>query len=319
MRNIAVLFLLILFAFSSCQSSNEQEEQSDTSAIQVAFNADKPVDQLDPYWYQGKAELSRYELSQNRYKDNHPGEVVMIFVTEDFLTDKQVKNDNYTNPNSIPILKNNIVKSFPTGIYTYNIMTSVFTPVNNAAYPMSLKVSNSSQEWCGQTYMQVNFNAKKKVYDYELKSYFENEADKKGQAKAVLMEEELFNRIRINPESLPTGKVDLLPSTEYTRLTHRPYTPAKAKLDLADYKDQDFSGNHLRVYTINYPDFGRTMEIVFENEPPFLIAGWRDTYPSMFDKQDRVTIAKRTHTILDAYWGHNSLADMDKRAALGLD
>ena len=45
------------------------------------------------YWTQGKAEVNVYELSQNRYKENHSGNVVSIFVTEDFLTEKQVKNE----------------------------------------------------------------------------------------------------------------------------------------------------------------------------------------------------------------------------------
>jgi len=58
------------------------------------------VTKLDDYWYQGKAEISSYQLEQARYSDVHPGEAVLVFVTEDFLTDKQVKNDNYTNKNS---------------------------------------------------------------------------------------------------------------------------------------------------------------------------------------------------------------------------
>jgi hypothetical protein len=243
----------------------------------------------------------------------------MIFVTEDFLTDKQVKNDNYTNPNSIPVLKNNIVKNFPTGIYTYNIMTSVFTPVQTGEYPTTLKVSNSSQEWCGQSYMQVNYNERKKNYDYLLHSYFENEADKTGQVEAALMEEELFNRIRINPATLPSGTMNILPSTEYTRLTHRPYATTTASLRVSDYTGTDFTGDGLQVYTVEFPDLQRKLEIVFERAAPYRIAGWKDTYPSMFDKQPRTTIAKRTHTIMDAYWKHNALADMDKRKELGLD
>lgn len=321
MKKYSLLPILAIFAFSACQNgenTSNRAESFDQKTVQVALS-DQSTDKLGDYWYQGKAELSRYSLSQNRYGDTHPGEVVMIFVTEDFLTDKQVKNDNYTNPNSIPILKNNIVKTFPTGIYTYNIMTSVFTPVNTPEYPMTLKVSNSSQEWCGQTYMQINYNEKQGAYDYLLHSYFENEADKTGQVKAAIMEEELFNRIRINPEALPIGSMDLLPSAEYSRLRHRTYTPTKAEVSLDNYAGEDFSGDQLQSYTIQYPELDRTLEIVFEKEAPYLIAGWTDTYPSMFDKQPRTTIAKRTHTIMDAYWQHNALADMDKRSELGLD
>jgi hypothetical protein len=317
MKYTVLLYTTLFFLFTSCgEQANTPADDEAAQAVQI--NQTAASNGLGEYWYQGKAELSRYELSQNRYQDNHPGEVVMIFVTEDFLTDKQVKNDHYTNPNSIPILKNNIVKHFPTGIYTYNIMTSVFTPVNSQEHPQTLKVSNSSQEWCGQTYMQVNYDTRKKAYDYLLHSYFEDEADKTGRVQAQWLEEELFNRIRINPATLPLGEAMLLPSTEYSRLTHREYAPAKAELSLESYSGEDFAGTELMHYLVYYPELQRRLEIVFEKEAPHTIAGWRDTYPSMFDKQPRTTIAKRTHTILDPYWQHNSAADRSMRKELGL-
>lgn len=308
-----VVFLLLL---SACAKQSDSSSSTNGQAVRV--NQAPAATKLGDYWYQGKAELSRYELLQNRYKDQHPGEVVMIFVTEDFLTDKQVKNDNYTNPNSVPILKNNIVKTFPTGIYTYSIMTSVFTPVNTTDQPRTLKVSNSSQEWCGQTYMQVNYDERKKTYDFMLHSYFENEADKTGRVQARWMEEEFFNRIRIAPDQLPTGRATILPSTEYSRLTHREYSPVQAELSIKEYTGADFEGKGLVNYTIDYPNLQRKVEIIFEKETPHHIIGWRDTYPSLFDKQPRTTIAKRTHTIMDAYWQHNDLADQQMRDELGL-
>lgn len=306
--------------FFACKPQDASENvDGNSNAVPVSLHASDDMPPLDNYWYQGKAELSRYELSQNRYKDNHPGSVVMVFVTEDFLTDKQVKNDHYTNPNSIPILKNNIVKEFTTGIYAYHIMTSVFTPVQADKYPATLKVSNSAQEWCGQTYMQINYNQKKKAYDYLLHSYFENEADQEGQVKGALLEEELFNRIRMSPQHLPLGQLQLLPSAEYSRLTHRRYEPITAEASLQDYAGTEFEGTGLQVYSLHYPELQRTLDIVFEAETPYRIAGWKDTYPSMFDQQPRITLAKRTHTIMDDYWKHNALADTDKRATLGLD
>lgn len=315
---LTLLFFLTVISCQNNESLSESADEGSNNAMTVSLN-ESANDQLDEYWYQGKAELSRYELSQNRYGDVHPGEVVMVFVTEDFLTDKQVKNDNYTNPNSIPILKNNIVKTFPTGIYTYNIMTSVFTPVQTEAHLATLKVSNSSQEWCGQTYMQINYDEKKQRYDYLLHSYFENEADKTGRAEAEMLEEELYNRIRINPATLPTGRHQILPSAEYTRLRHRTYTSTPVDMILERYSGTEFSGEDLQQYSVQFPELNRTLEIVFEGVAPYRIAGWKDTYPSMFDKQPRTTIAKRTHTIMDAYWTHNALADMDKRDELGLD
>ena len=45
------------------------------------------------------------------------------------------------------MLKLNSVRDFQTGIYHYNVMTSVFARVA-AGWPIA-KVSFSSQEWCG--------------------------------------------------------------------------------------------------------------------------------------------------------------------------
>ena len=36
---------------------------------------------VDSYWSQGKAEVNVYEVSQNRYRENHSGQLVSVFVT----------------------------------------------------------------------------------------------------------------------------------------------------------------------------------------------------------------------------------------------
>jgi hypothetical protein len=65
------------------------------------------------YWSEGKAEVNVYEVSQNRYQENHPGQLISIFVTEDFLTDKQVKNEYYTNrTNNMDIKEYSIKKVY---------------------------------------------------------------------------------------------------------------------------------------------------------------------------------------------------------------
>jgi hypothetical protein len=51
-------------------------------------------------WYAGVAEITRYELKQARYRDVHTGDAVLIFVTEDFLTDKQVKHERGDGPST---------------------------------------------------------------------------------------------------------------------------------------------------------------------------------------------------------------------------
>jgi hypothetical protein len=39
-------------------------------------------------------------------------------------------------------------------------MTSIFAPVDVQNYPLPLKISSSTQEWCGHAYTQMNLNEK---------------------------------------------------------------------------------------------------------------------------------------------------------------
>lgn len=315
-RLFLVLSIFLLFGvFMACETPSNSGEQaveattassSTSTALSPAIFA-KSSAGLDKYWYQSKGELNVYELEQNRYQGVHPGEALLIFVTEDFLLDKQVKNDRYQSPksNSTPILKMNGITRFTTGLYDYSIMTSVFTPVKTADHPRTLKVTQSAQDWCGQVYSQINL--KEEAYHQQLHSYFESEADQEKIATADFLEEELLIRIRMDYRALPVGdELSVLPSLTFLRLRHQEYKAYSANATLTDYKGDDFTGEGLKAYTLTYPDLQRTLTIVFSTSSPYLIEGWLDNYPSAFDGEKRTTKAVRKNTILDAYWSKNS-------------
>ncbi|MEL7123163.1 MAG: hypothetical protein AAFO07_27185, partial [Bacteroidota bacterium] len=216
------LYLLLLFTFWSC--NNEEQTNTDQSeppqAVSTVFSDTKPLG-LDKVWYQGKAEVSRYSLAQNRYRQINNGEAVLIFVTEDFLTDKQVKNDRYSNPNSTPVIKTNHLRKFPTGFYDYSLMLSVFTPTKVHEFPNTMKVTTSIQDWCGHVFMQLN--QKGDQYQAEMRSYFESEGDEELNVPIYPLEDELFNRLRMDPASLPQGKFKMYPGTFFVRLAHKEF------------------------------------------------------------------------------------------------
>jgi len=54
----------------------------------LTADAAPPAEEFGAYWYQGKAELTSYTLEQARYGEVHPGEAVLVFVTEDFSKSK---------------------------------------------------------------------------------------------------------------------------------------------------------------------------------------------------------------------------------------
>lgn len=269
------------------------------------------------YWTQGKAEVNVYELSQNRYKENHPGQVVSIFVTEDFLTDKQVKNETYRNSNSTWTFKNIQLKKFTTGIYDYALFSSVFTPIDRAKFPKSLKVSASSQDWCGTIYTQFNLTSNKE-YKVEQKSYFEREGDITKTIKEVTLEDEVFTVLRMNPLLLKTGKVAMVPPANYMQLKHLKFQVYETKVSMTTYRGDDFSGTDLMEYTLDYTTLKRRMTIVFENKAPYKIVGWLETFPSAFDKKLRTTRATLKKQKMLPYWGQNSLKDGSLRKELGI-
>ncbi len=310
------LFLLILL--TAC---HVPESGNGSSAFDQTTEAGKPTAAaagLSEYWYQGKAELNGYRLTQARYGNENPGEAVVIFVSEDFLTGPQVKNDYYRNPNTAPIMKSNQIRRFTTGIYDYSVFTSVFTPTAVEEFPQTLKVTMSSQDWCGQTYDQLNLRDGQ--YRSELHSYFEAEADKVESKRADFLEDEVMTRIRMAPDRLPVGNFSVIPALHYLRLTHKTYDTYQAAATLEDYTGTDFPSaqGRLRAYTLRYPEFEREVVYVFSAAPPYYLEGWLDTYPDGREGSLLTTKAVRTGTLLEPYWQQQAAADRDKRRLLGL-
>lgn len=315
MKSIVLVITLLITGFIFCEWRMPQVRQQ--KMVQTDSTDTLPPDHLTDYWYQGKAEINRFELLQNRYNDLHKGEAIMIFVTEDFLTDQQVKNDNYKNTNSVLVLKNNAIRRFATGIYDYSVMSSVFTPVGSNQWPHTLKVTNTVQDWCGQTFMQIN--SRENNYESQLRSYFENEGDQNTEVPMAFLEDEIFNRIRINPERLPLGKIKILPGAWFVRLKHVPFEVQEVETSLQPYQGHEFQGDGLQLYKVIFPKYERTLEIVFESKLPYLIAGWKDTYPSLFDKQVRTTTARRTNITVTDYWKKNKVENEGLRKELGVE
>ena len=155
------------------------------------------------YWYAGKAEVNAYNLDQSRYGENRPGKAMLIFVTEGFSKSKQVKLDHpeAAGDDKVTVMKLNYTKNFVTGIYPYSMMLSAFTPVSRNQYPNTLKVTMSSQEWCGQVFSQMNLAGNQ--YEVTGYSYFEQEGDNHFKFDKTLLEDELFNLIRLDPGHIP--------------------------------------------------------------------------------------------------------------------
>lgn len=287
-----LLLLFVIFNFVSCKQSTQAQKKASNRNLSQEFK---------DYWYQGNAEISSYELSENRYGELRTGKATLIYVTEDFVIDKQVKADHFNTDNN-PILKLNSIKKFVTGIYPYSIMQSSFLPLKYEEH--ATKITTSVQEWCGQTFIQLN---NRKQFEINTFSYFEEEGDDTFEIEKNFTENELWSLIRLEGlKGLPTGEINLIPSFEYIRLTHHQIKAYKAKIS-------SIVENGIVSYTIQYPEFYRTLTINFQEKYPYIIEGWSD----QTDNKQPST-AKRIITKKLPYWDLNSIKDEKLRDELGL-
>ncbi len=310
-KSYHLLLLSALLLSAACQQT--PTEQSSAKAVTVSTKGNK----FNDYWYQGNAEITTYDLEQARYGEIHQGHSTMIFVTEEFSKSKQVKLDNpgAVPKDAVPILKLNRTSKFNTGLYPYSMMASVFTPIDGKKYPHSLKVSSSSQEWCGHTFMQIN--EKRGNYAVQLNSYFESEGDRDFKVDKVLLEDEVWTKLRIDPKALPTGKTKILPGTFFSRLKHTAFEVQEANISMSPVE----SDASLMAYRIDYPALKRTLTIHFKKDFPHQIHAWEDTYGSGWGAgaKSLTTRATLRKSIKTDYWTKNSNADAGMRADLGLE
>ncbi len=300
--NYAFLLLLISTVLFSCK----QKEAP-------------PSEEFKQTWYAGKAELSSYDLQQARYGEMRHGEAVLIFVTEDFSTDKLVKLDApEKTSDKVRVLKMNMTKKFITGIYPYSMILSVFTPVSKEGEEQTLKADCSSQEWCGMSFSQLKLKGSN--YHWQLHSYFEKEGEQDKKVNTALLEDEIWNRIRLNPSTLPQGETQMLPGLLWQRLSHTDIKEEKATLTLSGADTFFIKDSSARMYTIYYPAAQRTLQIYFQSRFPHEILGWQETYPDGFgdNKKMLTTKAIRKKTIWLDYWKHNAVADSTWRDSLKL-
>jgi hypothetical protein len=297
MKSTFIPFLLLCTSiFLSCSNDN-QAQNSKYTALSPDFGK---------YWYQGKAEVSTYKLVQERYNQMREGYVVNVFVTEDMSKSKQVKLDNPDkNPNDkITVLKLNQIKRFETGIYDYSIMSSVFTPVDLQQHPNSIKSTLTVQDWCGQTFTQSNLNGGS--IKIKCNSYFESEGDSEVKINKTLTEDELWNRIRIDPTSIPMGKVKILPTLLYNRFKHIPAKVEEAMISTSE-------STNIKTLTVQYTSIKRYLKINYDAAFPYQILGWEESITD-----GKVTKATLIKTILSDYWTKNGNDFNGLRDSIGL-
>ncbi len=300
--------IFALFSIQNCTDTNVSTQTSTPifstpSASAVLAALPSPVG-FNDYWYQGKAELSTYDVVQERYGETRSAEQVNVFVTEDFSKKKQVKLDDAVSAGDdrVPVLKLNAVRRFHTGIYDYSIMSSIFSPVDGSP---TLKTTCTVQDWCGQVFFQTNLE--KSGIRARSFSYFETESDTDLWLPLILLEDELWTKVRLGPDKIPVGKINILPSDVYVRLRHKPFQPEAAELKI----EQSGVESTLKINYLNIP---RSLSIRYETASPHRILGWEETGGNGA-VQSKGTLKA---SLMSAYWAQHDNSHSPLRDSLKL-
>jgi hypothetical protein len=300
---IFLLPLLALCIHACNPSKGESALNKGNTPSKPAFNSTTLPAGFQDYWYKGQAEICTYDVLQDRYDEIRKADEVHVFVTEDLSKKKQVKLDDPAQAGSdrSPVLKLNTIRRFHTGIYDYSLMESVFTPVDGSP---TLKTSTTVQDWCGHVFAQTNLGTN--GYNVHSYSYFEMEGDREFQLPLHMLEDELWVRLRLNPESIPVGETQIIPSTIYCRLRHKPYQPEKATISFSDEGKS-------RVLKVQYTNIPRTLAIRFERTFPFRILGWEET-----NNNKNASSGTLKSTTIAPYWTQHDHASDHLRDSLKL-
>ncbi len=282
-------------------------------ALFMAFPQNKPqntyrikvTQDFKNYWFKGVAEVSSFELTQRRYGSLRKGKAVSIFVTEDFLKNEQVKTDFKSDKSTI-VLKHNLLKNFVTGIYPYAIMNSTFTPLKTA---LPIKSTLSIQEWCGQSYTQLNHKENFLITSH---TYFEGKSDREFTISPTYTEESIFNLIRLSPSKLPLGNIKIIPSLESYHLLKIQLQPNDAEGELQKKTDSTSQ------YSVNIPKLNRKWKVEFFTSAPYQIIGWEKV--KVHDNKE-ILLEKATQlkTLQIPYWNLNKVGDEKYRNILKLN
>ncbi len=286
---------------NSSQSSSEENNFTPAHASKAAYNVSA---------FSGKAEIATYKLDRARYDSNHPGKAILIFVSEPFLWKKQqVKADNPKGKSTVNVLKMNRIDRFTTGVYDYSMYTSVFTPIESFSPVYPMKVTFSSQDWCGQAFAQINNDA---GFRYRHFSYFQNEGDEQKSVDYSIIEDNIMNLCRISDTLLPAGDFQIIPSLTYLRTAHQKFQSyaAHGSIDRTD---------SIVYYNYEIPELKRNVRLKLDPQNNNQILSWTESYPTIFDGKIRTSTYRLQSILKTDYWNFNSPKNVEMRKQLNLN
>jgi hypothetical protein len=165
MKKTLVIFIILISC--ACQEKPSFTDETTSSSF---------IDQqwaMHPIWEDGQAEVAIYEAEMKIYGQARKFDNPIITVKEEFNEAFNVKTDDYQRKDLFSVMKVNRFADIETPNYPYHYLTSLFFKRNR---PEQLhKMTHSGQEWCGNTFKQLELSPSGYQYDYN--SYFDGYGD----------------------------------------------------------------------------------------------------------------------------------------------
>jgi hypothetical protein len=254
--------LAIIYAFAKKATIFQQESQPKVESV-VPTNQETNKTFID-YWKNNKIEITKFHLKED---STSVGEGSLTFGI-DYV-------EGVNKSDSIQVLHSDFIGKIHKENYDYSAMTSAYLPLNLTLRPHAIKVINSVQEPEGNSFLALSQIPKS--YEIVAKNTFKEKTIEFFILERKNLEDELWAKIRMNPNNLPLGEIEIIPSFAYWQSVRKSPNIYEAKAELKDYAGTEFMGKKLKIYSLDYPDLKRSLSIVFEGNFPFQIVGFSET------------------------------------------
>jgi hypothetical protein len=252
--------LAVIYAFAKKATIFQQEPKPKVETV-LPVNQETNKTFID-YWKNNKIEITKYDLKEDS-----------ISVGEGSSTFNIDYVEGVNKTDSIQTLHSDFTGKIHKENYDYSAMTSTYLPLNLTLRSHAMKVINSVQEPTGNSFLELSQIPKS--YEIIAKNTFKEKTKEHFILERKNLEDELWAKIRMNPNDLPLGDIEIIPSFAYWQSTRKSPNIYEVKAELNDYAGTEFTGKKLKIYTLDYPDLKRNLSIVFEGKFPFEIVGWK--------------------------------------------
>ncbi|WP_258102038.1 hypothetical protein [Marinoscillum pacificum] len=250
----------------------------------------------DQLWDDGQAEVAIYDAERVVYGKTRKFEYVYVLVKEEFNQEFRVKTDDYNRSDLYPVMKVNKFCRIETLKYPYHYLTSVF--YKRESPHQVHKLTNTSQEWCGNTAKSFLENGNQ--YDFQYMSYWDGQGNGTTTIeKGPWFEDQLSYTLRtLDFEEGLQFEVDLYPM----QVSSKASVPVSEKATIAIEKASMNELTEIDSDLINEP----WKVSVTRTEGSNLTYWINDVYPNILLKMEATDGRKLSLKSLtrDAYWNH---------------